>query len=143
MRLHRPYIPLEVRVKVAERQADAKGFRLSPIGYTNTQRLSKLLLFLFGETVPELHHRPSLVNREQKGGKYVPDANDAEYLVYLDPQEHDIETRERGVGAQFSDLAQVRRQKNKARKANRPKHKWPSRPLRSASRWPKKPSRGA
>jgi hypothetical protein len=138
MRLDRPYIPLAIRVKVAERQADAKGYKFGSIGFSNKERLATLLTFLFGETVPELHHRPALINRDVINGKggirYEPEANDPEYLVYLDPQAHDIETRVRGVGAQFSDLAQVRRRKAKIRKAKRPKYKWASRPFRSLTR---------
>lgn len=123
-RLHRPYIPLKVRLAVAERQL----FEAEPdkVGYavmgrkTAGNRLRALLSYLFGIAAVELHHRPALVNRMRRkkfGGKvvYIPDANDPEHLVYLRAADHDVETRVRGLGAQRSDLAQARYLKRVAR----------------------------
>jgi hypothetical protein len=101
-------------------------------------RLSVVLEALFGDAKVELHHRPALVNRQRKNnGDYVPDANDPEYLFYVPEDEHDIETRVRGLHGQHSDLALARKHKRKERKAKRRKIKWASRPLRSRSNWPR------
>ena len=82
MRLHRPYIPIGVRVLVAERQADALGFRIGDEAeeeVSNSRKLAALLRFLFGDRKNELHHRPALVNRIQYFSKgvmhYDPPAN--------------------------------------------------------------------
>lgn len=142
MRLLRPYIPLRVRVQVAERQLRER------CGYTVTNHkrdgkwLKVLLRELFGDQPVELHHRPALCNRVQclssiaGGVRYEPDANDPDYLVYLPADEHDIETRVRGQHGQHSDLALARKRKRKERKAKRPKRKWPSRPFAKRDRKP-------
>lgn len=151
-RLHRPYIPFAVRVIVAERQLgarfpvllDAVGIEYPKVG---KKRLDAILFYLsndlFGSRKFALDHDPALVNRRRyvRNGKtfYDPPANDPAHLVYREAgpgSDHDIKTRVRGDGAQLSDLAKVRKRKRKERKAKAPKRKWPSRPLRSASRWP-------
>ncbi len=159
MRLPRPYIPLRVREQVIDRQIKAAGFRSTwSIKYVGSAavRVKWKLQEFFGEPV-ELHHRPALVNRPRIkwSGRYVPDANDPDYLVYLPATDHDIETRVRGQHGQHSDLGLARKRKRKERKAKlhedgrpvwtarqrqgpHPKRKWPSRSLRSASRWPKR-----
>ena len=147
MRLKRPHIPLSVRVRVIERQLLEVG--ITPFIFTNRLSLGRQLGYhlvdRFGYQKVELHHRPALINRQKyvRNGKilYRPDANDENYLVYLPADEHDIETRVRGQHGQHSDLALVRKRKRKERKATRRKTKWPSRPLRSASRWPKRKSK--
>ena len=98
------------------------------------------LLGPIGESIElELHHRPAIVNRHRKpNGRYVPDANDPEFLVYLPKDEHDIETRVRGLHGQHSDLGLARKRKRAERKQNQPKHQWPSRPLQGRSTWPKR-----
>lgn len=132
MKLHRPYIPLAVRIQVAERQADALGYRFDhPV---LSVKLAALIRFLFGGQKFELHHRPSLINRpfDFRTQDYSPLANDPQYLVYLPKQEHDIETRVRGVGAQRSDLSQRRYLKRVARNCDktRKRHSWPKRKFR-------------
>lgn len=148
MKLPRPYIPLEVRLMVAERQVREHQLdpHLSP-SLPKQARLEALLRILstyHDEGKLELHHRPALLNREQVkiAGVvigYLPDANDHRYLVYLPEDEHDIETRVRGQGAQLSDLAQARKNKRIARRLSGTKKRGPK--LRSASRWPPKGSR--
>lgn len=136
-----------MRLEVAERQLAERGTSISDDlktvrSRTNLLGLALVLLFDEQNNRAELHHRPALVNRRRyvRNGKvfYDPPANSAEYLVYLLDDEHDIETRVRGQGAQLSDLAIARKRKRKEKKATRPKRKWPSRPLRSATRWPKR-----
>jgi hypothetical protein len=123
VKLPRPYIPLAVRIQVAERQVMERPnpyFCVGPRrreGYRKKIKadyLAWLLNTLFGNAKVELHHRPALVNRtsgiDTVHGKvrYIPDANDPEHLVYLPKGEHDLETRIRGLGAQRSDLSQRR-----------------------------------
>jgi hypothetical protein len=138
-RLYRPYIPLSIREQVIDRQlreADVQEPRFTKYHGSAATRIAGKIAALFGENKVELHHRPALVNRTRKrSGKYLPDANDENFLVYLPEDEHDIETRVRGQHGQHSDLALVRKRKRKERKAKRRKTKWPSRALRSANRW--------
>ena len=139
MRLPRPHIPLSVREQVIDRQMRDAGIaepKFTKYHGSTATRIAVKITALFGENKVELHHRPALVNRLRKrSGKYLPDANDPNFLVYLPAYEHDIETRVRGQHGQYSDLALVRKRKRKERKAKRPKTKWASRALRSANRW--------
>lgn len=103
-------------------------------------RIKYLIEDLFGGGVEvELHHRPALVNREKykRNGKmfYRPDANDPGHLFYLVEEEHDIETRVRGLGAQLSDLGQARKRKRMAR--NRDKKRRRAKIASRINPWPK------
>lgn len=129
MKLHRPHIPISVRLIVAERQAaDAvtpNSFGVPvpilsrPLPASGGKRLAALLGALFGGTPYQLHHRPALCNRRRsvRAGKvvYSPPANDPAHLVYLAADVHAVETRVRGVGALRSDLGQLRYNKRVAR----------------------------
>lgn len=121
MKLFRPYIPVKVRLAVAERQfATLFGAPANPHpGVAGGKRLAALLGALFGATPYQLHHRPALCNRRRSArrGKvvYDPPANDPDHLVYLAKDVHGIETRVRGVGAARSDLGQLRYNKRVAR----------------------------
>lgn len=131
MRLFRPYIPLDVRLKVASRQLsliDISATCLLALMKDSAikKRLGYALAKLFHGRKHELHHRPALENRQQikRRGKiigYIPDANDPDHLVYLEnnPENNDhyIETHVRGVGAQRSDTGQ--RNHTKALERNR------------------------
>lgn len=136
MRLHRPHIPISVRAEVAERQLCAAGdFGKVSVAMhydlPSGKRLANALRLLFGDHPCELHHRPGLLNRHRyvRNGKtfYDPLANDPDHLVYLAVDDHDIETRVRGQGAQRSDLGQARYNKRVAK--NREKIK--VRPIRA------------
>jgi hypothetical protein len=127
-RLHRPYIPLPVRVQVAHRQL---GERYPipkdwvPLHYASLKsysaRLDYLLRLLFESRPVALDHDPALVNRRRyvRRGKtvYEPPANDPYYLRYRPAgpvgggSDHDIKTRVRGDGAELSDLAKARKAK--------------------------------
>lgn len=139
-RLHRPHIPISVRVEVAERQCNQIGWTRDPGAREQSAEkwLKAMLRVLFGDYPCELHHRPALVNRRRyvRNGKvfYDPPANDPAHLVYLAEDDHDIETRVRGVGAQRSDLGQRRYDKNVVK--NRAKI-----PPGKASGFPKRSSR--
>lgn len=175
MKIFRPYIPLAVRVLVAERQmrAAGNGEYLTGPGWPLARRLQDALHLLFADQPCHLDHDPALVNRpfNKRTGKYTPDANDPTALVYRTKTDHEIKTRVRGVGAQRSDLGQARYNKKVARNRekrlhrpkqavsrkthpgssgfpissdkSKPKRKWASRPLQSASRWRKRPLKDA
>lgn len=129
MRLPRPHIPLAVRVRVIERQCLEVG--IAPLAgimtaTTLTERLRFNLRERLGDRKVELHHRPALVNRRRKrNGDYDPPANDPDFLVYLLKDDHDVETRVRGLHGQHSDLALARKRRRAERKAKRRPHKWP------------------
>ena len=147
-KLYRPYIPLPVRVKVAERQfrklfPDEFGYLVTG-KQTSGNRLKVLLPHIgagLGCEVKDLRldHDPALCNRQQfRNGlgevvRYVPDANDPEHLIYRTKADHDIKTRIRGQRGQLSDLALLRREKRR-QKSSKPKKKWPSRPFPKANR---------
>lgn len=141
-RLPRPYIPWSVREQVIDRQMAEASFAptAAALDTDSAERRVrwKLEEFFSGKAV-ELHHRPALVNRHHvyRDGRvvaYIPAANDPEHLVYLlagAGEDHDVETRVRGLHGQHSDLALARKRKRKERKAKRRKTRWASRPLRS------------
>jgi hypothetical protein len=91
-----------------------------------------------------LDHNPALGARQRRGeGKhtvYMPVANDPEYLIYREKHAHHIKTNIRGDGAQHPDRVLIKRERRRtsknSAKVKKPKRKWGSRPLRSASRWP-------
>jgi hypothetical protein len=102
----------------------------------NTDRLDYLLKAMFGDEKVHLDHDPSLVLRyyDDVTGKYTPEANDPEFLVYRTAEEHRVKTFIRGIGAEFSDAAKRRRkikQECKEKEPPRPS-RWPAgRKLRS------------
>lgn len=147
MKLHRPYIPLSVRVLVAHRQLVEAGawgkIHVAIMDGSPTPlsiQLEHATRLLFGDKAFALDHHPALVNRKQyaRGGKvfYQPPANDPEHLRYRESgpgSDHDIKTRVRGDGAQRSDLGQRRYNKRVARNRERV-------PPGKASRFPKRPA---
>jgi hypothetical protein len=137
----RPYIPLAVRVAVAHRQLAASGIWTSahlaamrnspaPLGF----QLLRALTMLFGTEpgTPHLDHNPALRTRtfNPRTGRYTPDANDADYLIYRTAAEHRIKTLVRGDGAQHPDRVLI----NKERRRGKPKRKGPK--IKSRSNWP-------
>ena len=118
MKRVRPHIPLSVRVAVAERMARRRASetfertywrlyqsRLLVITPSNPwplkDRLESLLYHLFGGEKAHLDHDPALILRPFNAatGKYVPDANDPDYLIYRTVAEHLQKTVGRTVGA--------------------------------------------
>lgn len=113
MRRSRPYIPLAIKLAVAERQAI-----MAPMpGANKRDRLQGILAMLFGSKEVQLDHTIALVNRKfnPRTGRYTPDANNPDFLVWRTKEDHDIKTRVRGDGAQHSDLALRRKSKRIAR----------------------------
>lgn len=102
----RPYIPLAVRVEVAERDC-VKGLwwnlycgAVEVGGMTLGRRLGILLGHL--PKGAELDHTPALILRKfnERTGKYTPDANDPLFLAYLSPEDHQQKTTGRKPGAE-------------------------------------------
>jgi len=123
MKLLRPWIPISVRIKVVQRQLlrfdvaapdREKGERQDVYLDRLLGLLSTLMDALFEPL--QLDHDPALVNRKKifRNGKHVgysPAANNPDYLIYRTKAKHDIKTRVRGDGAQYSDLALARKNK--------------------------------
>lgn len=175
MNVQRPsYVPLGVRVLVAARQvrelntdlcfsmlyglglhAPKRGAELGDPTLPLHRKLRSLLFVLFGERKFELHHRPALVNRRwiERRQDYEPRANDPDHLFYVAEDDHDVETRVRGLRGQHSDLGLRRKlkniEKNRAHlrtrgftfSSDKSKPKMKSRPLRSGNRLPGKGQR--
>lgn len=84
--------------------------------------LLQRLCNLIGAEELHLDHEPALALREKifRDGKHVeyrPHSCDPEHLIWRDKQDHKIKTIVRGDGAQFSDLALIRRKKRREKKA--------------------------
>jgi hypothetical protein len=126
--LPRPYIPLDVRCAVADRQ-----FALFPPPRTKKE-LDIVLRLMFGNVPVHLDHEPALALRKRTNtGRYIPPANDPNHLIYRVEEEHRTKTLHRGDHGQFSDIALIRRQKKRKLKSqpNKPAWKWPKRNLPS------------
>lgn len=106
----RPYIPLSVRVQVAERQVRESGSIYWSLyqsavseGLTMGMRLTCLLsrLRVQGIEYPQLDHDPALILRKfsERTGRYTPDANDPDYLIYRSKEDHLKKTTGRNPGA--------------------------------------------
>ena len=125
MRLKRPYIPLSVRIKVAERQLAYHGVILA---VNKEPSLAKQLTELLGVLqsilrADKLHldHDPALALRKfnKRTGKYKPDANDPEFLKYRAVDGHRTKTFIRGEHGQRSDIAQIKRERRRKRPAKK------------------------
>lgn len=154
----RPYIPMAVRVQVAERQFCAKeaacGRRWSPGDRaeerSNKLQLALLLTALGGGAKMELDHDPALILREFKADRrrpmaawYTPNANDPNFLLYRPEGAHQQKTTGRKPGAERtvttkgSDIglkAKFARLEKRTAKSRRPKAKIASRPFSSQKR---------
>lgn len=139
MRLPRPYVPLSIRVQVAERQLLEIAPWFEKYGLRNickrpiSRRLNYLLTCLFGPETPHLDHDPALGLRKRRGNKYFPDANDPNYLVYRTTEDHKQKTFRRN-GANFSDVVLMKRERRRKRKAKKVRRAWASRPFPKQSR---------
>lgn len=141
MKRPRPHIPLAVRLQVAQRQLEARGINTGVIDRLsdNAARLRVKLSVLFGDEKPHLDHNPALILRtfNPRTGKYKPDANDPDFLVYRTVHDHHLKTNVAGDGALRSDTAarmhQRRMDENRGLRKRRPKAK-----IKSRTSWPKR-----
>jgi hypothetical protein len=154
----RPFIPLSVRVQVAERQLSKSGSILwalyasavtangkldAPL--TLTHRLRILLSHLFPEGDFQLDHDPALILRRFNhiNGRYTPAANNPDFLIYRQKDDHLQKTTGRKPGAERtittkgSDIGLKTKFRKLERKDKRPKQKIPAR----KNPWPKRGKR--
>src|SRR6266699_5473713 len=152
MKRSRPYIPLSVRVKVAERQVYRLRYgHLSLHIYhlmsgPNGPRLDWLLSKLFQPGTPyQLDHAPALILRKfnERTGKYTPDANDPNHLVYRENADHGHKTTGRKPGAERTVTTKgsdiwLKTKFARLEKPAKKKQKIPSRPFSRKPRVDKK-----
>ena len=158
--LPRPYIPLSIRVQVAERQfivATACGFTNAfgiptPISEirekwakNNSAMLKHMLTTMFGDQKVHLDHDPPLGARKKvfKRGVHVdydPPANDPRYLVYRLAVDHRTKTNVRGEHGQHPDRVLIK--KNRRLEERQSGKVPPRRKAKIAQRknpWPSRP----
>jgi hypothetical protein len=136
MRLPRPYIPLAVRVLVAERQF-YRTLKIVPAFYgTQAQRLKDLLKDLFPDAPVALDHDPPLAFRKKihnnRGEiiEYDPPANSVDHLIYRKATDHRIKTYTRGEGAQYPDRVLIKKIRRIEHPKPKRKYNWPKRKVR-------------
>lgn len=148
----RPFIPLSVRVAVAERQVRESGSIFWPLyaaavevkALSLTERLKVLLdrLVVDGMIAPQLDHDPALILREFKPDKrktvaawYAPNANDPDHLVYRSRTIHLQKTigrkhdAEKTVTTKGSDIWLKTKFKRLENPSTKPRSKIPGRPF--------------
>lgn len=132
-KLLRPYIPLEVRCRVALRQLGSTPKQIDENcaavgisgGHGFTVYLSILLPRLANKLScaaddlqldhdPALENRQKIVSMDQIG--YHPDANDPDFLIYREKHAHHIKTNVRGDHGQFADNVIAKRERKRQRK---------------------------
>lgn len=158
MRLHRPYIPRETRLRVALRQLGefwpedriVLARKRGEVGLALRLCLGQLAELL-GCAVEDLDldHDPPLGAREKRftrsepcGYVYVPGANDPEFLFYRVRVAHKIKTNVRGEHGQHPDRVLIKKNRRLERgPLKKTSNLSNGRKLRSANRWPPKGSR--
>lgn len=157
----RPYIPMAVRVAVAERQVVDRygaGMLLSiaairaKLGKRENlmNRLVSLLAAL-GLTNPQLDHDPALILRpynariKNPAARYTPNANDPAFLIYREDDQHLQKTTGRRAGAERtvttkgSDIGlKAKFARLEGRTKKRPKKRIPGRSFPKGRAFPKK-----
>jgi hypothetical protein len=140
-RLYRPYIPIEIRCRVALRQLgemwpdDVIGGMRGSLAVLLEELLETLASLLGCKRMDlRLDHDPPLGARPRfMRGKliiYEPDANHPAHLIYRTKHGHHIKTYVRGDGAQYPDRVLIKRErKRREEKHGRPKRKIASRPF--------------
>lgn len=154
MRRPRPYIPLSVRVAVAERQfpkhRELWALYLSIAWNCDADRLGFLLDHLsqmFGDVL-QLDHDPALILRKYKVDQrkpeaawFTPNANDPDHLIYRPLREHLQKTVGRKADAEKTVTTKGSDSwlKTKFRRLEQPTKKRPSKIPARAKPWPKRP----
>lgn len=137
----RPFIPLDVRIQVARRQLSYFVDPLPERAYLTRKQYLGALLGLLGDYITtgeplELDHYPALILRpfNERTGKYIPDANEPDALVYRPKGEHDEKSFGRKQGAsrtvttKGSDIW-LKAKFNRLEKPRKQRRKIPSRPF--------------
>ena len=138
----RPYIPLDVRIQVARRQLYHFVDQLPEQADLTKKQYLGALLGLLGDCISngeplELDHYPALILRpfNERTGKYTPDANEPDALVYRPMGEHDEKSFGRKQGAsrtvttKGSDIW-LKAKFNRLDQPPKKKRKIPSRPFK-------------
>jgi hypothetical protein len=135
----RPYIPIAVKLEVALRQLRERGevaqvaILLSPANGSLGTRL-KLALQYLGFEKSHLDHMPALAlrHRNKRTGRYTPDANDPDYLQWIEAADHLTKTAGRGgekmrVGGDTREAAKTKRLESRRSgvPSKKRKTKWP------------------
>jgi len=101
------------------------------------RRLRMILEALFGAEYmrAELDHDPPLTVREKIVRKgvivgYRPDANDPDFLIYRNADEHRLKTNVRGDGAQYPDRVRIKKIRRIEHPKPKKKYNWPKRKVR-------------
>jgi hypothetical protein len=164
MRRPRPYIPLSVRVQVAERQVRALGdpvdaplalswfehYQLVSHELSMNERLRRLVDFLsnYLGDVLQLDHDPALILRQYKVDRrkpeaawFTPNANDPEHLVYRPLGDHGQKTtgRKQGAAKTVTTKGSDIWLKTKFRRLEQPRTKPKAKIPQRARPWPKRP----
>lgn len=107
-----PMPPLAVRVQVAEKQlilsnfSDYRHYCVICRGLSATERLKRLLWWLFGDQPRALDHDPALILRpynariKNVAARYTPHAHDPSALIYREKADHQQKTTGRRPGAE-------------------------------------------
>lgn len=164
MRRPRPYIPLSVRVAVAERQLMAlRGtqvthgwwdyylYRCRSGGHWSAAQRLKHLLPKLSEIlgdVLQLDHDPALILRQYKVDRrkpeaawFTPNANDPDHLIYRTLGDHGHKTTGRRAGAAktVTHKGSDSWLKTKFRRLEQPRKKPKAKIQQRAKPWPKRP----
>lgn len=105
MKRPRPYIPVPVRVQVAQRQLNELVLPVPRLtGERDGSYLGRLLNILKAAMRAErlqLDHDPALILRtyNEVANYYYPDANDPDHLIYREHEDHQQKTTGRKIGA--------------------------------------------
>lgn len=156
MRIPRPYIPLSVRLAVAERQlwelarkswwAGYLAHEDRPAGVKLKECIEKLSEIL-GDVL-QLDHDPALIlrkfhvdRRKPEAAWFTPNANDPNHLIYRPIGEHGQKTTGRKPGAlkTATTLGSDIWLKTKFRRLEQPTKKRPAKIPARAKPWPKRP----
>ncbi len=111
----RPYIPVAIKLRVAELQLAALGVGYVRCGVPDGVML-RVVLGLLGLENPHLDHRPPLALREfdERTQRYIPDANDPNYLQWIEgaTDHHELTHGRGGEKMRFGgDLREIRKTK--------------------------------
>lgn len=162
-RLYRPYVPLAVRVLVAEQQltevsrlaapTTPVGVRLAWLLEVLARKIGCAVANLRLDHDPPLAARPKFRRGLGKKTHYVPPANSPDHLLYRPhgaefEGSHLVKTNVRGDHGQHPDRVLIKKERRRTRAKTVKRIKRRARfgrkvkcPLRSANRWPPKGSR--
>lgn len=147
----RPAIPVATKLAVAGRQIAAFGILIERVESDTATHYLEVQLTILAARLGcprkdlRLDHDPALRWRrydprvKNVAARFQPNANSPEHLIYRTKEDHHRKTNIRGDGAMFADRVLIARERKRENPKPKRKHKWASRPLRSANRWQARP----